>query len=155
MAKWRKRIFWSPANNLIYLYRVCISTIWAHTSAIPRNEKRTKVVNLSNPNSWNTNARTIRDFLVRLYVSVSTKNDEKSRTSCSNRGRKEFFLRICGSLIQIFFTKLITWSRENIVDRFWFEILLQCKKKKQKRRKDWWKIIKNFFFLKKIFTRLN
>lgn len=69
MARWRKRIFWSPANNLIYLYRVYLHHLSAYHSAIPGNEKRTKVVNLSNPNSWNTNARTIRDFLVRLYVS--------------------------------------------------------------------------------------
>lgn len=125
---------------------MCVSTIWAHTSAIPGNEKRTKVVNLSNPNSWNTNARTIRDFLVRLYASVSTKKHEKSRTSCSNLGREEFFLWICGSLIRILFIKLITWSRENIIDHFWFKTLLQWKEK-EKRRKDCWKIM-NFFFKK-------
>lgn len=152
MARWRKRIFWSPANNLIYLYRVYLHHLSAYHSAIPGNEKRTKVVNLSNPNSWNTNARTIRDFLVRLYVSRcpqrTTKNlEHRVPIVAEKNSSSEFADRWYGFF---FFIKLITRSRENIVDHFWFKtLLLYCKrnKEKQKRRKDWWKI-KNFFFEK-------
>lgn len=124
MARWRKRIFWSPANNLIYLYRVYLHHLSAYLGNSRKREKdEGRKFKQPEQLEYEMHALFVTSWsgcMSRCPQRV-TKNLEHH---VPKSGQKEFFLRICGLLIRIFFIKLITWSRENIVDHFWFKTLL-------------------------------
>lgn len=81
-TKEKENIFDHPrAFNLVVLYLQLL-----HTSEIPGKREKDEGRKFKQPNSWNTNARTIRDLLVRLCCHCIHKEIHEGNRDTKNLG---------------------------------------------------------------------